>query len=786
MFRHNLLLIYRNFKRHKSTFFINLIGLSCGLACVLVIYVWVNDELSFDKYHENDSRLYQVMTNVKSEKGVDTRKYTPHTLAELLPVEMPEVEYAAIATPDLFLSEFTLSANDKKVKGAGKFASRDFFKIFSYHLIQGNESNVLLNRNAIILSQSQAQKLFRTTDNVIGKTIGWDVAGMKKECVVSGIFKDVPVNSSEHFDFVLSFDALKDIMGMGTGGTIGLSEPFNTYIVVKSGANIDRLNEKLTNYVRGKSKDSNRSFFLKRFSDNYLYSKYENGKQAGGRIEYVKLFSLIALFILIISCINFMNLSTAKAARRVKEIGIKKAMGVGRKALILQYLLESLLMSFLSVIVALITVSILLPQFNEVTQKNLHLQFTLALCVALTGITLFAGLLSGSYPALYLSRFKPALILKGKFNNSIAEQLTRKGLVVFQFSLSVIFIVSVLILYKQIDYVQNKNLGFDKNSVIYFESNEKSPDAYLNEIQKLPGVESASSMIGNLIGDDFGGKGFIDWDGKKIPARSFGINYGMIETLGIKIKEGRSFSKNFGSKNTELILNEAAVEAMGLKNPVGTVIKGERYNTQIIGVVRNFHFQSLHEKIEPMKFRLDNYTASTIVAKIKKGKEREALANLESLYKKFNPGLAFNYKFLDQDYQTLYTAERQVSILSRYFAGLAILISCLGLFGLAAFTAETRIKEIGIRKVLGSGVFGIVRLLSGEFIRMILIAICIALPISYLIAKNWLDDFAYRINLEWWYFYGAGLITIVIALFTVSFQSIKAAMINPAKSLRSE
>ncbi|MGZ3752994.1 MAG: ABC transporter permease, partial [Mucilaginibacter sp.] len=293
MFRHNLLLIYRNFKRHKSTFFINLIGLSCGLACVLVIYVWVNDELSFDKYHENDSRLYQVMTNVKSEKGVDTRKYTPHTLAELLPVEMPEVEYAAIATPDLFLSEFTLSANDKKVKGAGKFASRDFFKIFSYHLIQGNESNVLLNRNAIILSQSQAQKLFRTTDNVIGKTIGWDVAGMKKECVVSGIFKDVPVNSSEHFDFVLSFDALKDIMGMGTGGTIGLSEPFNTYIVVKSGANIDRLNEKLTNYVRGKSKDSNRSFFLKRFSDNYLYSKYENGKQAGGRIEYVKLFSLI-------------------------------------------------------------------------------------------------------------------------------------------------------------------------------------------------------------------------------------------------------------------------------------------------------------------------------------------------------------------------------------------------------------------------------------------------------------------------------------------------------------
>ncbi|HMF73127.1 MAG TPA: FtsX-like permease family protein [Flavitalea sp.] len=378
------------------------------------------------------------------------------------------------------------------------------------------------------------------------------------------------------------------------------------------------------------------------------------------------------------------------------------------------------------------------------------------------------------------------MILKGKFNNSIVEQLTRKGLVVFQFCLSIIFIVSVLILYKQIDYVQRKNLGFDKRNVVYFESEGKDGEAYLNEIQKLPSIEMASSMVGNLIGDKFGGQGAIDWNGKKIQIHSFGVNYGMIETLGIKIKEGRSFSKDFGSNNSQLILNEAAVEAMGLKNPIGTIIKGRGNNTEIIGVVKNFHFQSLHEKIEPMKFRLDNQGRSMIVAKINKGKEKEALGNLESLYKKFNPGLTFHYKFLDQDYQALYTSERQVSILSRYFAGLSILISCLGLFGLAAFTAEMRLKEIGIRKVLGSSVFGIVRLLSGEFTKMILIAICIALPLSYLIAKNWLDNFAFRINLEWWYFYGAGLITISIALFTVSFQSVKAALINPAKSLRSE
>lgn len=786
MFRHNLLLIYRNFKRHKSTFLINLIGLSCGIACVLVIYLWVNDELSFDKYHVNDSRLYQVMTNNKSEKGIETSKNTPHALAEVLPLEMPEVEYAATATPDLFLPAFTLSANDKKVKGLGKFASKGFFKIFSYHLIQGNQSNVLTSKDAIVLSQSQAQSLFGSGDNIIGKTIAWDVAGMKRQCVVTGVFKDVPVNSSEHFDFVLSFDALKEIMGMGSGGAIGASEPFNTYLVLRKGVNIGGFNNKLTQYVKDKSKDSNRSFFLKRYSDNYLYSKYENGKQAGGRIEYVKLFSLIALFILIISSINFMNLSTAKAARKAKEIGIKKAMGVGRKAMILQYLMESLIMSFISLAVAIMIVLLLLPQFNQVTQKSLQLHFSAEICLALLGVTLFTGLLSGSYPALYLSGFKPALILKGKFTNSIAEQLTRKGLVVFQFSLSIIFIVSVLVIYKQIDYVQNKNLGFDKNNVVYFESNGKATDVYLNKIQKLPGIETASSMAGGLIGDDFGGHGTLNWNGKKIPVRSYGVNYGLIETLGIKIKEGRSFSKDFGSTNNQLILNEAAIAAMGLSNPVGTIIKGHENNTVIVGVVKNFHFQSLHEKIEPMTFHFESQGATMIVAKIKRGEERATLNDLENLYKKFNPGLTFHYKFLDQDYQALYISERQVSILSRYFAGLSVLISCLGLFGLAAFTAEMRLKEIGIRKVLGSSAFGIVRLLSGEFTKMIVIAIVIALPLSYLIAKNWLDDFVYRINLQWWYFYGTGFITITIALLTVSFQSVKAALINPVKNLRSE
>jgi len=783
MFKHNLLLFYRNFKKHKTTFLINVIGLSSGLACVLVIYLWVADELSFDKYHANDKRLYQVMANNKTESGIETNGNTPHILSEVLASEMPEIDHIATATGDHFLPAFTLSLNHKNVQATGKFASKDFFKLFSYHLVEGNESNVLLHKSAIVLSRSEAKHLLGSADNIIGKTIGYKVAGIERQCIVTGIFEDVPVNSSEHFDFVLSYEDLKDIMQMGnTWGT----DLALTYLTVKQGTDIGRFNDKLTRYIKSKNNDTGRSYFLKRFSDNYLYNKYENGKEAGGRIEYVKLFVVIALFILVISAINFMNLSTAKASSRVKEIGIKKAFGAARKVLILQYLGESLLMTMLSLIIALILVFLLLPQFNQLTQKSLHFHFSSGFCWFLAGITLVTGLLAGSYPALYLSGFKPVAVLKGRFNNPLAEKITRKGLVVFQFSLSIIFIVLVTVLYQQIGYIENKNLGFNKNNVVYFESDPRDALAYLNEIQKLPSIERASSMLGHLIGDEYVGMGKMEWNGKVIPIRSFGVHYGMLETLGIRIKEGRSFSKDFKSHTGQLILNEAAVDALRIKNPVGTIIRGKDDSTEIVGVVKNFHFQSFHEKIEPVKFRLDISGAATIVARIRPGKEQEALTDLGALYKKFNPGAVFNYKFLDQDYQSLYVSEKLVSSLSRYFAGLSILISCLGLFGLAAFTAEMRTKEIGIRKVLGSGVFRIVRLLNGEFIRIILIAICTALPLSYLIAKSWLDGFAYRVNLEWWYFFGAGAVTVMIALCTVSFQSVKAALVNPAKSLRAE
>ncbi|WP_257657309.1 ABC transporter permease [Parapedobacter lycopersici] len=782
MLNHTLLLIYRNLKRYSGTFIINLIGLSCGLACVLMIYLWVADELSFDKYHERVDRIYQVMSNTARENGIETKKDTPHSLSETLASDMPAVEYAATVTPPQFFPAFSLSIDDRQVKAIGKFAGTDFFRIFSYKLIEGNSQQVLTNQHAIVLSKSQAMNLFGSTSRIVGKTVTWEVAGIQRQCVVTGMFEDIPANSSEHFDFVLPFSDFLAIMDMEPSWN---PEPFNTYLAVKEGVDVHSFEQKLNTYIANKSDNNSTAYFLKPYADNYLYSKYENGKVAGGRIEYVRIFSLIAFFVLVISSINFMNLTTAKASKRVKEIGIKKAMGVKRGIIIAQFLLEALAISILALFIAFVITFALLPQFNQITQKTLSFHFNTDFLLTILAITLATGFLSGSYPALYLSNFKPVTVLTGKISKGKGELFTRQGLVIFQFVLSIILIASVFVLHQQLNYIQNKHLGVNKDNVVHFESGAVS-EAFLNEIRNLPGVLDASNMIGNFIVSDFSSKGSIAWNGKQIPTQSFGVNYGLIETLGIKVKEGRSFSRDFSRGNTQVILNEAAVNTMGLKEAVGTIISGGRNDIEIIGVVNNFHFQSLHEAIMPAQIRLDTTGATTFFVKIENDRQQEALQRLADLYEKFNPGLTFDYDFLDQDYKALYAGEQRISVLARYFAGLAIVISCLGLFGLAAFSAEARFREIAVRKVLGLSVPGVVWLLSKGFLTLLLIAICIGLPISYLLMSGWLQNFAFRIDLQWTYFVAAASLVVVVALFTVVMQSLKAAVVNPVKSLRSE
>jgi putative ABC transport system permease protein len=784
MFKHNLILIYRNILRAKGFFLINLIGLSTGLACTLLIYLWVMDEIRMDKFHEKDSRLFQVMENQDYTDRIMTTSSTPGLLAEALKEQYPEVEYAATTT---WISPFTLSINDRNVKAKGYYVGGDFFHIFSYPLIEGKADQVLKDKTSIVISRELAQKLFSTEENVLGKTVEFQ---HEKSFQVTGVFDKVAA-SSQQFDFVLSFEEFKTenewVTSWGNNGP-------PTYLILKEGSNAGEVATKIKDFVKSKNEQTNISLFLRPFSDGYLFGRYENGKQAGGRIEYVRLFSIIAIFILIIACINFMNLSTARASRKAKEVGIKKSVGAQRRSLIVQYVSESMVTAFLSLIVSVAVVWMLLPAFNLLTDK--HMVLSLAdpqLILSLTGITLFTGLLAGSYPAVFLSGFKPALVLKGERKGSWGELWARKGLVVFQFFLSVFLIVSVLVIYKQIEFVQTKNLGYKKDNLVRIPIEGKlksSLETFLTEARAVRGVVAASSMGHTLIGQNNNTSG-LSWEGKNpddlILFENVRVNYDMLETLGVTFADGRSFSREHSTDTSAIIFNEAGIRVMGLKDPVGKRIKlWDEYDLEIIGVVKDFHFQSLHEEVKPLFFVLNQQNTWNVMIRLEGGKEKEALDALGKLYTSFNPGFAFEYSFQDADYARQYAAEQRVASLSSYFALFAILISCLGLFGLAAFTAERRLKEIGIRKALGSSSSNIVVLLSGDFTKMVVISIALALPFSYYMLNQWLDRFAFHVELTVWYFVVAGVLALLIAWLTVASQAIRAARVNPVKCLRSE
>ena len=788
MLRHNLLLIYRNFKRFKSSFFINLVGLSTGLACVLLIYLWVTDELNVDKFNDKDDRLYRAMEHRVKADGIWTSPTTSGPTADALQEDMPEVE---IAVPSTWPQSYLVTVGDKSLKVSGRYAGAEFFTVFSYGMIEGNAAKVLLDKNSVVISDALAKKLFNTSENCIGKTIDFQ---RQFTLQVSGIFKSVPGNASEQFEFVIPFEKFKE--GREFVQSWG-STSFSTLVLLKPGVDIVVFNKKIADLIKIKTegKTNHRTLFLKKFSDQYLYGKYENGVLAGGRITYVKLFSIIAVFILLIACINFMNLSTAKASRRIKEVGIKKAIGANRKSLVFQYLGESLLMSFISLLVAILLVDLFLSRFNVITAKQLSLHFTDSMTLILLSITLFTGIVAGSYPALYLSGFKPATVLKGKLNSSLGELWARKGLVVIQFSLSILFIVSVVVVYKQMEFVQSTNLGYNKSNLMYFTLNGslaemKNQESLIAELKNIPGVEMASSTSHNLAGHN-GGTSGVAWEGKdpddKTEFEYIFSNFDLIETMGVEMAEGRAFSRDFPSDSSGIIFNENAIRFMGLKDPIGKTVKlwGDN-EMHIVGVVKDFNYESLHENMKPVFFVNLPSETYLLMARLTAGKEKETLASIQELYRKFNPDFPFEYKFVDDSYQSQYASEQRVATLSKYFAGLAILISCLGLFGLAAFTAERRLKEIGIRKVLGSSVFGIVYLLSSDFTKIVILAILFALPVSYLGAQYWLDSFAFKITLQWWYFIGAGLLALVIAWLTVGTQAIKAARVNPTQCLKNE
>ncbi len=803
MLRNYFKTAWRNLVRDKQFSFLNLIGLATGLACVLLIYLWVNDELSIDKFNKDDRRLYQVLKkNADGAGAIEVGENTQGLLAQSMAKELPEVEFATCLRKER--EQGILSFDDNLIKANPSFGGKDFFNVFSYELINGDKNNALTDVSNILLSDKTALKLFNTTD-IIGKTVKWDFkdedADFKNVYKITGVFKAPPSSATDQFDILFPFElyAQKNAGRMGDVTFWG-SNMVSTYVVLKPGTDANAFNNKIKDFSKAKIKSLytdkemakwEGDLFIQKYSNRYLYNNFVNGVQSGGRIEYVKLFSIIAIFILIIACINFMNLSTAKASRRMKEVGIKKVIGASRGSLIFQYISESMLMAFFSLMIALAMVLLLLPAFKEITGKEINIHFNASIVLSIIGITFFTGIIAGSYPALYLSRFKPVSILKGKLKTSLGESWIRRGLVVFQFTVSVILIVSVLVVYKQMKLIRTTNLGYNKDNVIRFSNDgtlTKDPSSLIAEVKNIPGVINASDIDGNLMGNYSHAGGGISWDGKdpNLGIEYYGNSIGddFFQTMGLQMAEGRPLSKDFADSSS-VIFNQAAIKAMGLQNPIGKTVSMWGEKKQIVGIVKDYHFQSLYKKIGPAFFTYSPINPITVV-KIKSGREQQAVAGIKALYKKYNAGLDFSYAFLDDDYNKLYASEQRVAVLSKYFAGIAILISCLGLFGLAAFTAQKRQKEIGIRKVVGASISNIAAMLSADFLKLILVALLIAIPFSWWAANQWLQSFAYRVRLNAEVFVITALVIITITLFTISFQTIKAAITNPVKSLRTE
>ena len=786
MFKINLKIAWRNLLKDKQFTFLNVMGLSAGLACALLIFLWVSDELSFDKFFANDDRVFKLFEQRGDGNGnVFYSEESSGKLSDAVKLSVPGVEYAAAVAPPDWYPQNTLSANNKNIRANGQYAEKDYFNIFSFPLLDGNKSSVLAANNSIVLSDELALKLFGTTKNIIGKAVSFE---HDTTFFVSGIFKKMPVNSSQQFDYVLSFDYLRTVV---TWVTNWRSTGPSNYVLLKPGADVNVFKKIIADVIRKNTDDTTTKVFAMKFSDVYLHNNYNGNVQSGGRIEYAKLFSLLAVFIMVIGCINFMNLSTAKAARRFKEVGIKKVVGAERRQLIFQFLTESFLLTIVAMLFAIVIADLLLPAFNQITAKNISLHFTWQMIVAIICITVITGFVAGSYPALYISRFNPLSILKGKLNTSAAELLSRKGLVVFQFTLSTVLIIAVFIIYQQIQFIQNVDPGYNKNNVLRLSAEGNlftKQDAFIAELKKIPGVNNASAINHRMVGHNYA-TGGLDWPGKPTNDNTyfegFETDYDFIETMGMHIKDGRSFSRSFGTDSLAIILNEAAVNAMHLKSPVGKTIQLYGKNVQVIGVVKDFHFESMHAAIKP-SFLMLVPQRRTIVASIKSNNQQATINAIQRLYESFNPGFPFTFNFLDEAYQQQYESEIRVSALSKYFAGLAIIISCLGLFGLAAFTAQKRRKEIGVRKVLGASAAGITAMLSKDFLKLVGISLLIAFPVAWWLMHNWLQSFAYRISITPSIFLITALIVVVISVCTISYQSIKAAIANPVKSLRSE
>lgn len=790
MIKNYLKIAWRNLIKNKAHTFINMAGLSVGLVSSLLIMLWVQNELSVDAFHKNKARLYNVYERRYFDNKISGQYNTPGVLAAEMKKVFPEVEYAVNA---VYNENNTFMAGKKVLKYQGGAADADFFKMFSYPLLQGNVQTALSSPLSVAISRKMAESFYGSPQAAIGKTIRFE---NKKDFTVSAVFENLPANTLEKFEYLLNWSAF--VIENPSAKEWGNNWP-RTSIMLREDANPALFGKKITHFLDNYDTGQKKGVYttqldIQRFDEKYLHGNFAGTKFQEGRIEYVNLFSIVAVFVLLIACINFMNLTTARSVKRAREIGVRKVVGAVRSVLIKQFIGESLLITSLAVMVSLVLLVLLLPLFNQVTQKQMGLPFDqVDFWLKLVGITLVTGLVSGSYPALFLSSFNPVKVLKGALKLDSGTTLFRKGLVVFQFSLSVVMIIGTIIVARQMNFIQSRNLGYDRENLIYLPADGELGSKYTvfkTEALKMAGIQSISISGSKPTIIDNGTVG-VEWTGKD-PNNSIrfvqtAVGYDFINTLKLNLLAGRDFSKDFSTDSAGYIINETAMKRMGYTNPIGQPLTLWGRKGTIIGLIKDFHLNSMHEPILPLIIWLnkgENY--GSLLIRTEPGKTKEALASLETLAKQMNPEFPFSYSFSDEEYQSLYKSEQIVGKLANAFAVLAIFISCLGLLGLAMFTAEQRVKEIGIRKILGANVSSLFALLSSEFLVLVIIALLIASPIAWYAMNKWLQGFAFHTQIQWWVFVLSGGVTVLIALATVSFQAIKAALVNPVKSLKAE
>jgi putative ABC transport system permease protein len=816
MLKSYIKIAWRNLMKNKTFSFINVFGLSIGLTCCLLISLYIYHELSYDSYHTQGDNVYQLGTTFVRKGKEDRTANTPAPMAKTMQQEFPEiVETARILSTfaeDKTLIQYSSAGKQPKsfYETKGFLADSTFFRLFTYHFKEGNPATALNEPRTVVISEEIAKKLFGN-EPALDKMIHISSStNGDNDFRITGVFKPsrIPSHIDARFFMSLKGGDMEEYISARTD--LASNNMFFTYLLLKPGTDAASLERKFPAFIEKyagadlKAMGFNKKQFLTSLKDIHLRSNISRNVSPPGSMTYLYILASIALFTLLIACINFMNLSTARSSKRSAEVGVRKVLGAEKQALIRQFLGESLLMAFIAFAFALLITQLLLPVFGQIADKDLS--FSVAehtmLFAGFLVLAIITGLLAGSYPAFYLSSFKPVKVLKGKFTNSLAAVSLRKGLVVFQFFISVVLIVASVVIYNQMQYLRSKDLGFNKDEQIIIPLRSTvSKDLFTaleTELSTNPHIESTGGSLyypGIFNPSDMplykeGGnmneskRVFMNW-----------VDESFLQTLDIKTVKGRLFSKDFPSDTSfRIILNETAIRQLGYASPEEALGKfaivdwrGETYRYEIIGVAKDFHFQALHLPIEPYGFQLNNVPQfNYMIARAKGDNMKATLSSIEASWRKLNPNEPFDYSFLDQDFQKNYSAENRLASIVSYFTVIAIFISCLGLFGLAAFSAEQRTKEIGVRKVLGATVPNIIGLLSKDFIKLVALSVIIASPVAWYVMNKWLQDFAYRVDISWTVFVITAVTALCIALLTIGFQAMKAAMSNPVKALKSE